>query len=101
MTSLPANDLRDHGPETRTARSGRFADRPLPRLRRTRGGVHAAATALGLAALGLTGLVVTSSASATSPVASGGHHYGRSLFGTDGVAADDVWTVGLTPRDRA
>jgi hypothetical protein len=53
--------------------------------------------------LGLTGLGVSpaSAASAASPTLDGGHHYGRSLFGTDGVKANDVWAVGLTPGDRA
>ncbi len=40
-------------------------------------------------------------AHASAPRADGAHQYGRSLFAVDGVTSDDVWAVGLTPRDDA
>ncbi len=60
-------------------------------------------------AVGAVAVLAVSALTSTSPASAAIHtadadaarHYGRSLFATDGVAADDVWAVGLTPGDRA
>ena len=76
-----------------------MSPRPLTRCTPTR--ATAIATGALFGTLGLTAYAVPAPAFAGSPQLDRAHHYGRSLFATDGVAAADVWAVGLTPGDRA